>query len=153
MRLIKFKEYLLNESFEAVLNRHARDFRSNTIEFKVKNPKYPTFSEIGKYFNDEDDYDQFMNDEFDSGTFVDGYAQECYDEICKAVKFISCDGFSFGGRSNGWFVILTSTDKDELESKSDIKKYDADLAKMESIVEKYWNNLKAAFINYIKQLN
>ena len=84
---------------EMKFNRHADGFKcESTIEFCVKNPWMPE-----GVSNDQLEF------EYETGEFTNDYAKRCFDAIMKSgYDWIS--GWSFAGRSNGWFVLLCDID-------------------------------------------
>ena len=110
------------------INRHIRDFRCEfTLEYNVKNIN-------GEYLLSDD----AIGFEIATGTFVNGYAEECFNEIQK-LGYDWITDWSFAGRSNGWFVLLC-------EGKEVENIRQTQFAKIEDIVNRY---LKG----YVKRLN
>lgn len=110
---------------KAIFNRHLNDFRNScdfTIEFDVKAPNIP------EGISEED-----MQFEYETGNVTNQYCNALRKEFTN--KFIS--DWSFAGRSNGWFVLLCKGDESQVRKST--------IAKMERIVEKYYQNYGKAF--------
>lgn len=111
-------------------NRHRRDFGLETIEFDVKCPP------IAENLSDET-----IQFEYETGSFVNKYAQKCFEEIDKP-KYKWLDDWSFAGRSNGWFALLLNNgySPEDIQQKS--------LDRIERIVQKYFDNYGKELENY-----
>jgi hypothetical protein len=102
------------------INRHLSDFNCDfTIEFEVKGLS-ANISDIDYEFESE------------TGSFINMYAKQCFEEISK-LKYAWIIDHSFAGRSNGWFVLLCN---DKNINKVTPKQF----GKIETIIEKYINN-------------
>ena len=115
---------------EAVFNRHAKDFRCDfTIEFDVKFPPGVLPEEEAEF-------------EFTTGTFTNKYSQRCYNEIMKS-DYSWIKDWSFAGRSNGWWVLECYGDKSKVRTST--------IHRIESIVERYFNNYGKEIEEYYKK--
>jgi hypothetical protein len=110
----------INESVQAIINRHGSDFIGTvksgnkvirvdfTIEFDVKNM-------------DMGDLDtETANFEFETGEFANIYADRLFEDIRDALSHMDIKGWdlvnwSFAGRSNGWFALLCVGDPDMIK--------------------------------------
>jgi hypothetical protein len=111
---------------EVVFNRHRGDFSQNTLEFNVKNPNLDGV--------DEDVYEH----EYTTGSFTNSYADQLFSELNYSWL---CD-WSFAGRMNGWFVLLTSSDLDSIPQRT--------ISRIERIVKKYFDNYNKNLKKYYK---
>lgn len=125
---------VLNEWREPVLDRHLDDFNTDfTIEFNVKNPDWRGI------------HDKAAETESMFGSFTNKLAEECYDEICQTIKEDDnwyIDGWSFAGRSAGWFALLCKGDSEFVS--------EDDLNTIEEIVEKYFKMFNSGFKQFYK---
>ena len=116
-------------SFKTIeYNRHIQDFPGNvdfTMEFDVKNP------------NISDIPEDILQNEFEIGSFANQYGKKCFDEIVEKLNNIKndewdLDDWSFGGRSNGWYILLCSGDESSVGPESE--------GIIETIVSEYFSN-------------
>ena len=114
---------------------HVEDLREAdfTIEFDVKNPNMNGLS------------DEEAQDEASTGAFANEYAQEFFDEVCKAVVFTDwkIKDWSYAGRSNGWLALIC------IGEYTDVKP--AQIAKIQNIFDKYWKNYNEKIVNFYKK--
>jgi len=108
-------------------NRHANDFRDNTIEFEVKNPGFDGLP------------DNIFIYEWEHGIFRNYYSKKCFEEIMRS-KYSWLKDWSFAGRSDGWFVLLIDKDPKKIQQRA--------IARIETIVEKYFNNFNKELLKY-----
>jgi len=74
------------------INRHLKDFKAGTtLEFKIKNPKYPEYNEVKKYFENEDEYDEFLQFQFEIGDMVNEYGSIIFNRAKKILKTLKPD--------------------------------------------------------------
>jgi len=86
-------------------NRHGNEYRENGLAFNVKLPithvNLP--SETLEY-------------EWETGTFTFDYATKLFNKLKKRYAWL--EGWTFVGRSNGWFVLLTWKEENEINPRS-----------------------------------
>ena len=117
---------------QAQFNRHSWDYRCDfTIEFSVKG--------INRYSLPEDVWQY----EYETGAFTNKYGQKCFDEIARMMKKIkswSVDDWSFGGRSNGWFILVCGGARDKVTQ--------LQLDKITEVVTRFIDNYNLELENY-----
>jgi len=108
----------------AEFNIHSRDFRDNTIEFDVKSPNLEGVSE------------ELYEHELITGAFTNSYGDRLFAEL----NYSWLKDWSFAGRSNGWFVLLTDKDISTIPQRT--------LGRIEKIVGKYFSNYRKELLYY-----
>lgn len=148
------------------INRHIDDFKTGTtLEFKVKNPEYPKYNEVKKYFKDEDEYNEFLQFQFEIGDMVNEYGDIMFNKIKKVLKTLKPGDWSFAGRSNGWYVILFETSLEDLvydykygnedeikDGYKELKQIYTEFLQVENLVLNAKRKFKSYIISYIKKL-
>lgn len=116
---------------ECKFNLHADDFiNESTMEFNVKNPSMPKGVS-----------ENLLECDMLSGNFANKYAKRCFDEIMKSgYNWIS--GWSFAGRSNGWFVLLCDIDAVEERVRQ------STIERITGIVERYFRDYGKEFAKH-----
>jgi hypothetical protein len=108
----------------AEFNIHSRDFYGNTIEFNVKSPNLRGVSE------------ELYEHEYTTGAFTNSYSDKLFTEL----NYDWLNDWSFAGRSNGWFVLLTDRDINTIPQRT--------LGRIERIVNKYCSNYNRELLYY-----
>jgi len=140
---------------EVKLNRHISDFTENiSFEFECKNLLY-----IGGFdVTDRTIIEETIDFDYQTGTYTNKYANDCFNEIKSELQYIDIIDWTFGGRSNGWFILLSNDDLDiDIDIYGNIIDTDygtldlilSDIYTMESIVDKYKKNYNSYMNNII----
>jgi len=109
---------------EMKFNRHGNEYRENGLEFNVKNAPYNVVL-----------HPDVLDAEAHTGIFTDNYANDLFNRLKKRYAWL--EGWTFVGRSSGWFVLLTWKEENEINTRS--------IGIIETEVEK-------AYRNYYKEM-
>lgn len=125
-------------------NRHLRDLDSNySFEYDVKGISFGIdISGIMETCNcSENDVIRILDFDLETGEYTNFYAKQCFNEIQEKIKYINLSDWSFAGRMNGWFCLLSENDYSECDN----EEYLDDIYLIESIVGKYCDS----YCNYM----
>jgi hypothetical protein len=119
---------------EARYNLHIKDFGKSvcdfTIEFDVKGPEIPG-----------DLPEDLWEVEYTTGNFTNDYAGRCFAALTSTItRGWRIDDWSFGGRSNGWFVLLCKGNPGKVK--------DQTIEEFEFVVDTFFRNYGKALLKH-----